>query len=142
MAAITAPPPDLVASRIARLLRPAAVAKGAWVSTEGGVRVAADTVLRPAVMVALGPLPYDGIVDDPPLLVVETDPDRVARWYDVGARAVWGRSTSQAVVLARGGRRMVARDKHLTVPGHPWLRLPATELLRPQSVGNVIHLPR
>lgn len=142
MPATTATAPDLVASRIARLLRPAAGAKGAWVSTEAGVRLATGTILRPAVLVALGQLPYDGIVDDPVLLVVETDPDRVARWYDAGARAVWGSDGNAGLVVARGSRRRVARGKHLTVPGHPWLRLPAAELLRAPSVGNVIHLPR
>ena len=142
MAATIAPAPDLVASRIARLLRPAAVGKGAWVSTEAGVRQTGGAVLRPAVMVARGALPYDGIVDDPPLLVIETGPAQVARWYDACARAVWGSAGDTAVVLARGGRRQVARTKHLTVPGHPWLRLPAAELLRPASVGNLIHLPR
>ena len=137
-----APAPGLVVARIARLLRAAAAGKRAWVSTEAGVRLADGQVIAPAVLVALGDLPYDGITDDPPLLVVELAPERIARWYDVGARAVWGPDGDRALVISRGARRRIARDKPLTVPGHPWLRMPAAELLRPPAVGNVVHLPR
>ena len=142
MTAASTAAPDLIATRIARLLRPAAQAKGAWVSTEAGVRQDGGSVLWPAVLVVLGEVPYDGIVDHPPLLVIETAATRVERWCDAGARAVWGTDGDAAVVMARGRRRRVPRGKHLTVPGHPQLRLPAAELLRPPTVGNVVHLPR
>lgn len=142
MTAVSTSAPDMVATRMARLLRRAADVKGAWVSTEAGVRTVSGAVWRPAVLVALGEVPYDGVVEEPPLLIVETDPALAERWYDAGARAVWSIEADAAVMMARGRRRRVARGKYLTIPGHPWLRLPAAELLRAPSVGNVVHLPR
>ena len=117
------------AARVARLLRPAAERAGAWVSSEAAVRVAPGDVRAPAIVVATGEPPLDGVVDGVPLLIVELRRDHVGAWVGVPGAVVWGLG-GDGVVTLRGGRvRAVGRDALLTVPGAPWLAVPATALL-------------
>lgn len=118
------------AARIARLLRPGAHAAGGWVSCEAVVRTAAGALLDPAVVVVSGEPPYDGIVEDGVLLVVETDADLAARWDATAAGTVWAPSADGAVIVHGGISRRVAADGQLTVAGHPLLVIPAAALLR------------
>jgi hypothetical protein len=127
-AVVPAPGTALGASaiRLARLLRPAAAAAGAWVSTQARVRTAAG-LLWPDLLVATGELPVDGILDGPPLLVVELTPAGLLRWADVAEAVVWGVAAQGGVLLAGGALTTVAA--RLTVPGAPWLTLPVGQLL-------------
>ena len=133
MSAIThvpAPPsatsPRARAIRLARLLRPAAHTAGAWVSTQARVR-ASGQLIWPDLVVATGDLPVDGIVDGPPLLVVELTPAGLVRWVDVAGAVAWGIGAQGALVLASGALTPAAAQ--LTVPGAPWLTLPVATLL-------------
>ena len=114
------------ATRLARLLRPAAHAAGAWVSTHARVRTA-DGLLWPDLLVATGAMPVDGILDECPLLVVELTSASMQRWADVPGAVVWGVTPQGPVVLADGVLTSAAAQ--FTVPGAPWLRLPVAQLL-------------
>ena len=113
------------ATRLARLLRPAAQTAGAWVSTQARVRTPGQ-IFWPDLVVATGDLPVDGIVDGPPLLVVELTPAALLRWVDIAGAVVWGVGAEGAVVLADGAVTPAAAQ--LTVPGAPWLTLPVIQL--------------
>ena len=114
------------AMRLARLLRPAAATAGAWVSTQARVRTAGG-VLWPDLLVATGELPVDGLIDGPPLLVVELTPSGLLRWSDIGGAVAWGLTPQGVAVLADGA--LVPATAQLTVPGAPWLTLPISQLL-------------
>jgi hypothetical protein len=114
------------ATRLARLLRPTAAAVGAWVSTQARIRTAAG-LWWPDLVVATGELPVDGILDGPPLLVVELTPAGMLRWADVAEAVVWGVAAQGGVVLAEGALTPAA--KLLTVPGTPWLTMPVAQFL-------------
>lgn len=141
MPAIATPRPSAVATRIARLLRPAALSIDAWVSTEAAVQLPGHPLLRPAVAVVQGDLPYNGVVTSRPVLVVEVDEERVTRWASLRLPAVWGPCAGAAVEITGTTRRVRSRDESLAVPQHAALTLPVAELC-PAAVDNVIHLPR
>lgn len=142
MTSLALPRPDAMATRIARLLRPAAEAAGAWVSTEAAVQLTGRPLLRPAVVVVRGEPPYDGVATRPPLLVVEFDPAKVARWAGVRGTTVWARCGDDAIEIRGRTRRVRRRGEHLTVPNRSEFTLPVGELLRGPAVANVIQLPR
>ena len=142
MSPIAIPRPGPVATRIARLLRPAAVQIGAWVSAEAAVQVSGHPFLRPAVVVVEGEPPYDGIARIRPLLVVEVDADKVTRWAGLRLPAVWGPYGEEAVEISAGARHVRQPGELLTVPGHAELVLPVAELLREPPLATVIQLPR
>lgn len=118
------------AARLVRLLRPGATRAGAWVSSEAHVRMSnGDRPLDPAVVVVAGELPYDGVTDDVPLLVVEVHRERIARW-PASVPAVWGPDADGTVIVVESGvRRIVGGDEVLRVPKHPALALRARDLL-------------
>lgn len=121
------------AARLARLLRPAAAAAGAWVSAEAAVRVAPEQLWHPALVVALGDLPPDGVADSMPLLVVECDFERFGRWLEVPRARVWAPSGDVVATLDRGRVGTAGSDEMLTVADHKWLALPASALLAAAS---------
>ena len=140
MTSIATPRPGAVATRIARLLRPAALRIDAWVSTEAAVQLPGHPLLRPAVLVAAGDPPYDGVALTPPLLVVELDAEKVARWLPLGLAAVWGPDGAGVVEISQGVRRIRTPGEHLTVAGHAELVLPVAELLRQPPLATVVAL--
>ena len=145
MSPIAIPRPGPVATRIARLLRPAAMQIGAWVSAEAAVQLDGHPLYRPAVVVVEGEPPYDGVARIRPLLVVEVTADKVTRWAALRLPSVWGPygdGGEEAVEISPGARHVRGLREHLTVPGHPGLVLPVAELLREPPLATVIQLPR
>ncbi len=126
------------ATRVARCLRAAAAGIGGWVSCEASVRTSNDMVLRPAVVVAIGDPPYDGVATTGVVLVVEMHPHLASRWAGTGVPAVWAPSGPSAVVATAAGRKLVAPGHLLTVPGHPALEMPADVLLFARAEGIVV----
>lgn len=127
-----------VAARVARVLQPAAEAAGAWISTEALVRVECnpDTALRPAVAVAAGPLPYDGVIDAGLVVVVELDVRRVQTWLRWGCGPVWV-PQARGVLLADGtSTDVVAAGTQLALPGHARATLAAADVCRVIAVSG------
>lgn len=118
------------AARIARALRGGAALAGAWVSTEAAVRTDNGTVLRPAVVVATCDPPYDGILSDGVLLVVELHSEHVQRWSGAAVGAVWAPWGAGAVAISGTSARIVPAGGTLMAEQHPELTAPV-ELLRP-----------
>ncbi|MPZ72777.1 MAG: hypothetical protein GEU74_06020 [Nitriliruptorales bacterium] len=117
------------AARLARVLRPAADAAGAWVSAEAAVRVIPDQIWEPAVIVSTADLPPDGVVDGPPLVAVELDGGAFDRWRHVPLATVWAVVDGRVAIVHDTRVTHVQPDAMMTVPGHDWLTLPATALL-------------
>ena len=120
------------AQRVAHLLEPLAVQVGAWVSTEALVRLhrAPETSLRPAVVMAAGDPPYDGVVEGAALLVVEISDD-ATRWAGYECGALWMVTAEGVTVLAPGGdRHRLASDAQVQIPGYPKLVIAASALAR------------
>lgn len=121
-----------VAARLARALRPAAEAVGAWVSAEALVRLHRDpdTALRPTVAVVSGQLPYDGVVDEGLLLVVEVDLARADVWREAGVAGIWVPQTRCVLVVDGPSRRTVASDGILHLGGAAGADVAAADLCR------------
>ena len=115
------------AARIARHLRPAAALISAWVSTEAGVRTT-DGVLRPAVMVATGEPPYDGVVTGGIVLIVELQPHLVGRWAGADVPEVWAPWGRGAVAITGANARIVPAADVLVADRYPSLTLPVSVL--------------
>lgn len=116
----------LRAVRLARLLLPGAHAAGLYPSAE--LRLAADPVVRrPFLCVAAGEPPVDGLLSEPPVLVVEPAAADVAAYLKAGAGAAWLIGAGYAELCLPGGRveRRHPGDE-LRVPGWPSLRLGVT----------------
>lgn len=121
---------EVAARRVARMLRAAVEHRDdVWVSCEIAVRDRArpTVALRPAVAVIGGPMPYHGVVDDPPLLVIELHLDRVARWQALGI-PVWVPQPDAVIVAGAAGQRVVRRATGLVMPGVRGARVPLEEL--------------
>ena len=116
------------AARIARHLRPAATAMDAWVSTEAAVRTA-DGLLQPAAVVATGEPPYDGVITDGIVLVIELQPQLVGRWAVADVPEVWAPWGRGAVAITGANARIVPAADVLVADRHPSLTL-AVSLLR------------
>jgi hypothetical protein len=123
----------LRAARIARLLAPAAEAGGGFTTCEVVVRAARnpDSARRPDCCVVLGDPPADGVLDRPPLLVVEFAPAGEPAWYlALGTAAVWLVAGSQVSVhLGSGQAGHLDAGGRASVPGHPRLALPVADLV-------------
>lgn len=126
-----------LAARIARVLAPVAQAAGAWVSAEALVRLERnpDTALRPGVVVVRGDAPYDGVVDEGVLLVVELDEERLEVWRDAGMGAVWLPRPRGVVVAAGAATRVVGADATLLLPGGDGGGVAAGDLCRLVAVS-------
>ena len=117
------------ATRLARLLRTVAADRDAWVSTEARVALPSGLRWAPAVVVETGQPPYDGVLEHPPLLAVETAPAAVERGEAVHGVTVWG-VFDGAVRISRDGRtRRIGAQRPVTVPRARWLRASVAELL-------------
>lgn len=125
-----------LAARIARALAPVAQTAGAWVSSEALVRLERDpdTTLRPPVVVAGGDVPYDGVVDDGVLLVVELDERRLDVWREAGVGVVWLPRSRSVVVAAGDTARVVGPDATLRLPGGTAGGVAAADLCRLAAV--------
>lgn len=121
-----------IAARIGRALRPAAEAVGAWVSAEALIRIHRDpdTALRPTVAVVAGPLPYDGVVDDGLLLVVEVDLARADVWREAVVAPVWVPQSRCVLVVDGPSPRTVASDGVLRLTVAPGADVAAADLCR------------
>ena len=133
-------PRRLAASRIARHLTPGAIAADAWVSTQVVFHSGAGAQWRPAVIVAAGEPPYDGVVTTGVLLVVEFETRLAARWRGRGIPAIWAPCADGVMAVAGRSREVVAPTGMLEVPGYPSLTLPAELLARPAGEGVVLDL--
>lgn len=116
----------LRAVRLARLLLPGAHAAGLYPSAE--LRLPVDlAVRRPFVCVAAGEPPVDGLLSEPPVLVVELAGAEAAISLKAGARAVWLLGVDYAELCLPDGRVERRHDgQELRVPGWPSLRLDVT----------------
>lgn len=113
----------LRAVRLARLLLPGAHAAALWPSAE--LRLSLGSVVRrPFVCVAAGEPPVDGLLSEPPVLVVEPAGEEVATYLRAEAAAAWRVGVGHAELCLPGGwveRRH--QGEELYVPGWPSLRL-------------------
>lgn len=113
----------LRAVRLARLLLPGAHAAALFPSAE--LRLSVGCVARrPFVCVAAGEPPVDGLLSEPPVLVVEPAGVEVASYLEAGAQAAWVVGVGYAELCLAGGRvQRHHQDEELVVPGWPSLRL-------------------
>ena len=123
------------ATRIARQLR-AGGSAGTWVSTEAGVRTATGEVLRPAVLVATGEPPYDGIVADSVVLVVELDSQLAQRWRGARVGEVWAPCGGGAVCIRGAAARIVPAGDTLAADRDPSLTVPVALLCPAAAEGG------
>ena len=128
------------AVRIARYLRPAAAALNMWVSAEAGVRTSGRGVLRPAVVVARGEPPYDGIVSDGLVLLVELEENLAGRWVSLSPRAIWAPHGSGLLQITAAGRTILPAGANLTVPRFPGLTMSGDLLAPAVEEARVIDL--
>jgi hypothetical protein len=132
--------PTAQAARIARHLRPAAAALNMWVSAEAGVRSPAAGVLRPAVVVARGEPPYDGIADQGVVLIVELEQRLAERWVSPSLRAIWAPRGHGTMQITVEGRTDLPAGAELTVPGFPTLSMPGELLVPATEEAEIIDL--
>lgn len=116
----------LRAVRLARLMAPGAHAAGLYPSGELCVAVESGA-RRPLVCVAAGDPPVDGVLTEPPVLVVEPAGVEVASYLRAGAQVAWAVGASHAEVHpAAGPASSPQAGDVLHVPGWPTLSLPVT----------------
>lgn len=125
-----------VATRLTLLVEAAAADAGAWVTTEALIRVQRrpETALRPVLAVLKDEPPYDGVLDEVPLLVIEVGEERRQLWPDGAAATLWTVRKDHVRVDRRGGRSsVVGVGRTLTARGLPALRIPAATLCQMAS---------